>query len=512
QFAFCASTWEALTRALPFGPERIAAAVLDDGDPTPPSPSREAMPRWVEAVLRRGLAARDRFASMEPLLDALSRDPTRVWTRRLAATAIVTGMVAAFGIGSLSRADRDADGPPEDPCSGGAAVLESAWPSVQREAAFSRVAALGAGDGATVASHARERVEAYGARWISAHRDACLAHRRGEHSDALLDRRMACLHRGSTALQTFGEVVGDVEANAIVDLAIVVSGLPDPDRCGDLSALTTGSAPPPAAAGPIGERLAAATVLRNANRLDAAQAELDRVVADARALEYGPLLAETLLARGVLLIDRKDRAAAATPLREAVDVALASGAVAVAVEAWGQLEWVVATGPASLRERPLEGRALMLQLAEQQPLGHATMSLYNNLAGVEPYARDTQAAAALLRRAIDIARHLGPAADRTLASALGNLAPLLTDPGERDRVHAEAVARWTAIAGPEHPRTLRARGLQAIALTDLDASITTLTELCALLERSGAGASGSASNCAQQLALAHELQGHTEAC
>ncbi len=94
QYSFCVALHEALTGALPVLCEESAA-------PSRSPPSPDALPRWLLAVLRRGMAVlpEDRFRSMNDLLEALLRDPVAARRRRLRLAALVLGsVVLAVGL------------------------------------------------------------------------------------------------------------------------------------------------------------------------------------------------------------------------------------------------------------------------------------------------------------------------------------------------------------------------------------------------------------------------------
>jgi serine/threonine protein kinase len=87
QFAFCVSLYEALYDEHPFptGAMTELQAAIEAGK-VRPEPKTTAVPRWIRAVLLRGLAARraQRWPSMQELLAQLRRDPARTRRRRLA--------------------------------------------------------------------------------------------------------------------------------------------------------------------------------------------------------------------------------------------------------------------------------------------------------------------------------------------------------------------------------------------------------------------------------------------
>jgi len=96
QFSFCVTAWEALTGQRPF--RGTALSEIHDNvrcEEVIAPPRGHALPRRVEAALRRGLAAHpaERFASMEELLRAIDpRTPVR-W-QLAAAVAAATAAVA----------------------------------------------------------------------------------------------------------------------------------------------------------------------------------------------------------------------------------------------------------------------------------------------------------------------------------------------------------------------------------------------------------------------------------
>jgi hypothetical protein len=83
-------------------------------------------------------------------------------------------------------------------------------------------------------THVAHRLDDYADRWVDQHTQACKATARGEQSEALLDRRMACLQRPlrtlqalTRALMSADEAMVRVANDAAANLPIPESRKPD---------------------------------------------------------------------------------------------------------------------------------------------------------------------------------------------------------------------------------------------------------------------------------------------
>jgi len=191
----------------------------------------EGVPPWVDAVLRRALAAdpADRFPSMDALAAELLRDRRR--RRRTAAVAGV-GMIAIAIVGLIAyRAGGEAAGSVDPVSCDGHARIAAAWNPRRADAiraGFGDVpwtdTTLGALDGAATA-------------WESSFRSVCEATRvRGEQSDRLLELRMRCLDR---ALDRFDALAGALEVpldgSARAEAPSTIAELPSAAACRSLT-------------------------------------------------------------------------------------------------------------------------------------------------------------------------------------------------------------------------------------------------------------------------------------
>jgi tetratricopeptide (TPR) repeat protein len=294
QFGLSASLFEALHGRRPF-------EGVPEGEPS--VPDDRGVPGWISAVVRRGLASRpeDRWPDLGALLAALRDDPRLRRRRR------VLGATAVLGIGALVAAvwSRPREQTPAPPCEDAAQALVGVWDPARARAV--RTAMLGA---SAYAEQAWPRLEAhlgaYAEAWVAMHREACLAHHRGEQSDALLDRRMACLAGHRTELAALVDVLADADARVVEQSVRAALALPEVRECGDLVALRMELAPPddPALAQQVEDqraRLARAAAEERAGRFEPGLALALDVLDRARTLGHRPLVAEAGLRVGFLL-------------------------------------------------------------------------------------------------------------------------------------------------------------------------------------------------------------------
>jgi hypothetical protein len=350
QFAFCAALWEAVWRQRAFQgatPSELRSAIRTGALIEPPR--RPRVPRRLHAALRRGLAvdAAARWPDMSALLDALARTTgaRRRWTA--AAVAVVS---AALFVAASARGRPDVCAPPT-------ARIEAVWSPARRDALAAKLTARDPVRGASRFATISAALDSSARDFRAMHVEACRATRvAGRQSDALLDRRMACLDRW---LDEFGATVSAIEQAgdpAALDRASrAVPALSPLAACADVRALgeilplpddlvrrTTASV--------LASRARVLDVEQRAGRLDGLTVKLSQLVADARALDHAPTLATALAveARGYLAAG--NQSAAATVLRELTQVAARAHDDRGAAFAWTGLLETIARGKATSRE------------------------------------------------------------------------------------------------------------------------------------------------------------------
>ncbi len=274
QYAFCVSLHETLYGAPP-------------GEP--PARRVAAVPAALQRAIARGLAEdpNDRHPDMHALLLVLER--VRSPARRTWPAVVLAVLLAVAGSVVWQRRASAAA------CDGGADELAQAWP-------------LDLAQGLTGARGAEVKaaLDAYGAEWVAAHRQACEATRvHGGQSEELLDRRMLCLSARKAALGQTAALLAS-EGASLDRSAVVLAGLPRISDCADARGLLETVPPPgdPALRARLDETrqsLARVRALVDMYRPNDAVAASRAVVEEAEQLGYPPLLAEALLVRCSLI-------------------------------------------------------------------------------------------------------------------------------------------------------------------------------------------------------------------
>lgn len=203
QYAFCVTAWEACFGRRP----ELSAPMLPVRRPDDP-----AVPRAVEAALRRGLSMdpRVRFPSMEALLDALA-PPRRMrrWPWLIGGSIAVA---AATGIAVAVTARSEVN------CEAAAETLAEVWNDSVRDRTSLAVAETGP-------------IDRYAARWKARRVEACRAtHVRSEQTVATLESQVACLDRARSSLGDMLKLIAS-EPGRRSQLASLVAELPSVERC-----------------------------------------------------------------------------------------------------------------------------------------------------------------------------------------------------------------------------------------------------------------------------------------
>ncbi len=484
QFAFAVALYEALFGDRPFagaGLEEIHAAAV--AERVVPPPRRSGVPRRMRAAIVRGLRARPdrRFPTMDAMLAELA-PPT--WRRAAiaagAAAVLLTAGLAAAGIRS------GADDAPL--CDGGPALIAPVW----GEAARGRIRSAFAATGLVVASSASATVmrelDTYAGQWIAAHREACAATRvRQEQTEDMLALRMACLERRRVELAATVQILERPDAAMVGNAFQVPSNLSSIADCADAKAL---AAPLPL---PRDARtrqqiaatratLARADALVHAQQLDKARPLVERVVGEAAAIGWSPLVAEARFKAAQLDLLQVRLDDAEKGFDAAAVAAEQAGHDDVRIEAYFGLTSISKErGQADQALRWAGYARAAIERTGSRPGKLASLSTM--LADIYAYQGDGKRAIAEYQRAIELDTRAFGARSSEVATAIYRLGAFYHQLREHERAIAEferALALYTQIevGGADHPLALftlktmssvrqeQGRGEEALALAE----------------------------------------------
>jgi len=318
QFSFCVALHEAIYGRRPELGHLDASAIPPNasGDKSANTRGGNA-PGWLRAVVARGLATdRDkRFPSMDALLAAARRGQNRI--RRRAATLAVVSAVAVVALAGWRLA---AVRPIL--CAVPKAKLAAVWSTgndsgPRRRSVHSALARRGPG-GENTWRLVAKALDDYTSQWSAMYVETCEAtHLQGDQSAEVLDLRMSCLRENLDGVRALTDVLA--RADAQVPLSEAVSAahdLPVLSRCADVVGLR--AAVPPPRDSNIAHRVDAlrpaisdATALEAVGSHRAALEKALRILPDAEATGYRPLIAEVQYLVGTSQADSASADAAA---------------------------------------------------------------------------------------------------------------------------------------------------------------------------------------------------------
>ncbi len=467
QYAFCVTLWEALLDEPPFKGRTVDALVQEKLAGPPPWPRTADVPARIGEALRRGLDPDplERFATMDDLLDGLAPKPASSWRARGPVLA-AAGATVALAVGWAATRGADAL------CTGTEKQLAGVWDDARRERVEATFLDGRIAYAADVWARVGPQIDAWATAWTQMHTDACEATRvRGDQSEAVMDLRIACLHRARTQLAAAVDVLADATPTAVENAHELVDALPALSRCADVEALQTDvPAPDPDevdAVAAIRADLAEATARRHAAEYEAAFAAVRRADEASAELRYAPVRTDVLVELGAIhsAMARYDEAEAA--LRRAQQLGARWRQWDAVRQATVRLVLVLGHEKAAHAEA-LALRELALGLSSDTPEHEATarntIGLVLTRLGRYEEAEAEHLAALELRREALGEDHFD------VAGARNNLANVLVEQGRYAEAEAEyraAFAVRSAALGADHPDVQASRNNIGLVLQQL---------------------------------------------
>ena len=445
QFSFCVALYEALYRLRPFSGSTLK--VLTENVVSGrirPVIDGSLVPASIRRALSRGLLpdAWARFPSMRALIAELERETTQLGVRGFAADA------AAKLAGIWEAPAREDEARDAEPSAVKAEIRRAFLATGKPYAAASFEATS-------------RTLDRFARRWSDIYVECCEAtHTRSEQPIDVLDLRMGALREALANLRALCTELRGASADTVENAAQAASALGTLERCSDVNLLRAIIRPPddPAArarADELQARLASVRALAHTGRVAAGLKMMVPLEADARQLDWKPLLAEVLFASGVMHHDAGDSVSAARVLEDAAWTAELCRHDELAAEAAANLVFV--TGHEQSRFEAAEIWSQHAEIALARMGGHDLIRgwLLNNRGAMRATQGRLHEAVADLRQAIAAKeKALGPE-DPDVALSLTNAAIYLDELG--DTVLAaddaeRAVHIMKATLGLDHPR------------------------------------------------------------
>ncbi len=473
QFAFCVALFEALIGRRPFPGNTVTALAASVTQGNIDVPSRVDVSRGVMKAIVRGLSVdpRDRHASMDALLAALRRSRTNPRSLGILVGAAGVSLAAVAWASSVSPPARA-----PAPCQGARDAADAVL-TPQRRAAIAAVFESEAGAlGVRTWQDATDRVDAYLDAWARERTEACEATRiRGDQSEMLLDRRIACYDARLSSVDATLSALERADAIAVVHAHDAVDGFDPLQACAQAERLLDASPRPTDA-----QTLQRLTDLERRHDVIDANLELGhyeqalepaRVLAtDADALGYAPMRARASMLLGDAEVEAGRGLDGAAALEDALSAAIEAGDDHAAAEAALELAGV-AGHVISEPDRGLRALELGRAFARRSPL-RGTLEIVAT--GHEASIAVTQGEMARALELHEEVRDYWSAREdgqRQVALALLDIGSVLTALGRAEDAVAvleEGVEIRTLEYGGDHPATANALRELGSALSKLE--------------------------------------------
>jgi len=458
QFSFCVSLYRALFGRHPIGPIsnlETYVARLQSFEAIQP-PAGHSIPKRILSAILRGLSLSpaDRFGTIGELLQELRFDPGKRRRRRMAwSAAAVAAIAAAGGLASFTAHRRQL-------CSGATERVAEVW-NVERKTALESSFTDTAGPiGGRTAAAAAQLLDAYAGDWASVFGTACEATRiRGEQSEELLDRQMSCLTRRlreADHLLTLLEQGGSELVSSALDAVV---GLQSPAVCGDLPTMVERVPLPTdpdlrSRIDDLESDLAAAEAERLAGDYQTCLDRLTRICRDAPDVEYPPLLAEALVAKGFIEAELSLSDDSEQSLRRGLAEAERGRDDTAAAMAASNLMWVTGFLQDHFDEAERWGQLADAKVARLDNDERLAANVADVRASVLVRAGRYSEARAVQERALELHVRLNGPESLDAAMAMTTMGHVLSSIGEYEAAiehYQRSLELKERLVGPDHP-------------------------------------------------------------
>ncbi|MEM9460901.1 MAG: serine/threonine-protein kinase, partial [Myxococcota bacterium] len=465
QFSFCVSLYEAVYAQRPYEGDTLQAQVMSmvNGE-IRPAPRGTKVPGALRRALLRGLVSEptDRWPSMHALLTEL---------RRIVAPRARRGLTVGLGVGVLGIVAALGSGPwndnTEQRCTGARAQLQGIWDPTRR--AQLRAAVLGTelSYAARTWEQTQQQLDDYTTAWVEAYTEVCEATAvRQEQSEDERSLRVRCLNEHKAVLESRIELLAHANERAVTRAIDMIAGLPRLARCDDVDALRQQQqrVPPPedpAVAREVDElrqRMVSARALAFAGKHHELLEQVDAVANRARALDYGPLLAELEHLRGVASQGEGRYDEAEQHFQEAFGLALEHRHDPFALNAARDLVLLMGYRNTRHDEALMWGTTIAQPLARAQGDPISLAQVWNHMGVVLLMKGDHEQAYALVDRARRLHEQTLGTDHPLVAQSLGNLGNVLRGQGRLEQAkvrYEQALEIQRRVRGSDHPSTLK---------------------------------------------------------
>ncbi len=524
-FAWSVALFEALYGMRPYrGRSRIELLqAITSGSHVAPDPAR-GVPAWLQDAVLSGLHPdpERRPASMDTLLAVVDVDPGRArrFVQLGGAGVGVAGVAAALGF--FARAEAP-------PCQGFEQRQSGVWNDRTRAEVRAAFEGSGSAMHATAWATVEPQLDRVADSLTSEMLDACEATRvRGEQSEAMLDKRVACLDERWRSVAALVDVFLAADAATVAMAEMSVSRLPEAALCSNATFLDAGLPPPVSAeaadeVAALRDELARASALQSTGHPRESSTVLDAVSSRIDSVDYDPLSTESNVLRGRVAMTLGAYAESRAALLTATDQAEAARHDLASAEAWTMLLHLAIEGLHNGEEAQAwrrRARAAIRRIGDPPKMVAQFAALAADLdiergdfaaaskqmdaltdepAYAEQFAvrrgrlalaeGDVDLAIEAFEAALDEARARSPE-HPAVARAEQNLAGALLAAGRVDdaRAHAQqAIERWSALFSGPHPelgRSYIVLGASALAVGDLQAASSAMQDALEAIEGS----------------------------